>query len=303
MLELILGAIGISFAPILVKALPLEAGETAFWRMFLGGTSVLLYYVLCRPCELKRSFQGAAFWILFISGSAFAVDMVVWNLSVLTIGAGLATVLANTQVFYVSLWGRWSGLEKFNLLKVCALLLGFAGVWMVAMAGDSSRLDYGRGFWLGIAAGVAYTVYMIALRKGVERSESKSSLSAVMVSSLICSVWLFFYTTISEGTRIERVVNYDLQTWALIFTLGVIVHVGSWILISKGFQKTIPSLAGMTLLLQPLLSCFWGALFFEEKLNNSQLMGVALAIVGMGLIHAARLYERLKVGRNRQLPE
>lgn len=296
MLELLLGAIGISFAPILVKALPLEAGETAFWRMFLAGFSVFMYYLLFRRQELKRSFQGSAFWILFLSGSAFAVDMVVWNLSILSIGAGLATVLANTQVFYVTLWGRWSGLEKLNALKIMALLFGFAGVWMVAVAGQSEALDYGRGFWLGLAAGLAYTAYMIALRKGVAASESKSSLSGVMISSLVCSFWLFFYTTIWDGMNVERVLSYDFQTWGLIICLGVVIHVGSWIFISKGFQKTIPSLAGMTLLLQPVLSCLWGMLFFDEKLNHSQLIGVALALLGMGLIHAGRLFERIRRG-------
>lgn len=302
MLELLLGAIAISFAPVLVKALPLDAGETAFWRMFLAGLSIFLYYLLFRPKEIKKSFQGSAFWLLFISGSAFAIDMVVWNLSILTIGAGLATVLANTQVFYVTLWGRWSGLEKLNLLKILALLLGFAGVWMVATAGDSGALDYGRGFWLGMTAGLAYTVYMIFLRKGVALSETKSSLSGVMVSSMVCSFWLFFYAMTWDDVSINRVLNYELETWGLIISLGVIVHVGGWILISKGLQKTMPSLAGMTLLLQPVLSCLWGMLFFAEELNNLQFIGVALSLFGMGLIHMGRLFQRIRRGRKPKDP-
>jgi drug/metabolite transporter (DMT)-like permease len=301
MLELLLGAIGISFAPVIVKALPLEAGEIAFWRMFIAGLSVFLYYLLFRLKDLRKSFQGRAFWILLLSGSAFAIDMVVWNLSILSIGAGLATVLANTQVFYVTLWGRWSGLEKLNILKIGALVFGFAGVWMVATAGDSNSLDYGRGFWLGLAAGLAYTVYMIALRKGVAASQTKSSLSAVMVTSIVCSFWLIFYTCIREGTSLDSVLNYSLETWLLIICLGVVVHVGSWILISRGFQKTIPSLAGMTLLLQPVLSCFWGMIFFDEKLNQSQIVGVGMALLGMGLIHAGRLVERIRRREKRKI--
>ena len=97
---------------------------------------------------------------------AFAIDLWLWHRSILLVGPGLATLLANAQVFFMALAGVLLFREPLGLRFACGVLLAFFGLWLM-LGGDWASLpaDYRWGVWLGLATGLAYAVYNIGIKR------------------------------------------------------------------------------------------------------------------------------------------
>ena len=77
-----------------------------------------------------------------ISGVVFAMDLIVWHKSILDVGAGVATLLANTQVFWVAIVSAGLLGEKLpRKFWLCGLvaLLGVAALTLPAWHQPSSH--------------------------------------------------------------------------------------------------------------------------------------------------------------------
>ena len=294
MLEALLGAILISFAPVMVKLLPFQAAEIAAFRTFTGGLFLFLFLCFFYRRELFFSLRRLSpLVMMFFSGTAFALDMYVWNLSVLSIGAGLATVLANTQVFYMTAWGVVSKEERLDSVKLISLVLGFLGLVLIARAQQQLTLqeDYLFGVGMGALAGLAYTGYMLFFRRAIQKLGRGVTPSLSMIS-LICGIWMIGLAVKNEGLTWGMLADIDGATWGKILFLGVGVHVGGWFFISRALQKLPPSLVGLSLLAQPLLASLWGYAFFGERFTKEQIGGIILTLLGIGAIHVDRYRTR-----------
>jgi drug/metabolite transporter (DMT)-like permease len=64
----------------------------------------------------------------------------------------------------------------------------------------------------------------------------------------------------------------------LLVSLGVIGQVLAWVLMSGGLPRVRRSLAGLTLLLQPLLASVWDVLFFHRPATVLQAVGAAVTL-------------------------
>ncbi|HEY1992507.1 MAG TPA: EamA family transporter, partial [Gammaproteobacteria bacterium] len=96
MWQLIVGAVMISFSAVFVKLVHVPPTVSGFYRVFFGGV-ILLAVVLWRH-EHPR--LDRASWIkLLLAGLCFALDLFFWHRSILYVGPGVATLLANFQVF------------------------------------------------------------------------------------------------------------------------------------------------------------------------------------------------------------
>ena len=100
------GAACISFAPVFVKlaaAEGMEPSTIAAWRMLVA------FLVLVTISALRGGrglFETRRVRAGLLAGSIFFVDLFVWHRSILLIGAGPATILGNTQVFWTIALGR-----------------------------------------------------------------------------------------------------------------------------------------------------------------------------------------------------
>jgi drug/metabolite transporter (DMT)-like permease len=56
-----------------------------------------------------------------------------------------------------------------------------------------------------------------------------------------------------------------------------------WVLISRGLRETRMSLAGLILLLQPVLAYVWDLTIFARPAGVAELIGVTATLIGIGL--------------------
>ena len=158
----LVGALAISFAPILYSVSGLNPLSGAFFRM-LYALPFLALIIWFRGGD-NRTFNTRL--IAIGAGIVFALDFVAYHSSVDWIGAGISTLIGNSQVLIVTLMSWWLFGEKPNLSILIALPIVMIGLLLISGIWDNE--PYGsnpvRGVIAGISAAVFYSGFLIIYR-------------------------------------------------------------------------------------------------------------------------------------------
>ncbi|HEX6930215.1 MAG TPA: DMT family transporter, partial [Gammaproteobacteria bacterium] len=260
MLQLVLGVLMISLSGVFVKLVDTDPTATAFYRMLFGGL-VLAAITLARRESL---WFGARFTIAaMIAALWFAGDLYFWHRSILYVGPGLATLLANFQVFLLPLAGYLVYRERADLRLALSIPLAFAGLLLLVLPewldlGD----DYRLGVVFGLVTAVCYAGYTMTLRASRLGSSTASNTANVAVLSLSCAA-LLAALTLAGG---ESLAIPSWQDFGWLLAYGVAGQVFGWALISQALPTLRASTVGLVLLLQPVSAFVWDFALFDRRL-------------------------------------
>lgn len=280
LLLILFGAVCISFAPVFVKLIgPDKIGPTAigFWRLVIG--SVLLFGVtltMRHPRALPRS----AYPYAAIAGLTFAADMFLWTRSIFYCGSGMATILSNTQVFASAVLSYFVFRERLTMKFFIAAVSAFLGVALLVGLGSGSVAfteRYVLGILLGLASGLAYANYLIALKKAGHHPDLSTTVTLIAWSSAFSALFLGISAAIERTT----VLPSDLRTWLCLIGAGIVAQTLGWLAITASLPKLPASRAGLALLLQPTLAAVWGFLLFAEQLTAMQILGAVITLTAI----------------------
>lgn len=284
-----IGASVLSVTALLVKLISLGPSAIGAYRCGFAGLALAAWVVATRRGGVAEGTgpkgQGASARALAYAvgaGACYAGDLYVWHQSILLSGTGLATLLANTQVFWVALLSALLLGERLGWrLAVCAAL-ALLGVVLLAIPGLAASPLHLQGIGLGLATGVFYAGYYLCLRAS-QREPRRLSLAANLgVTCAVASVMLFAAALIT-GEPIPWPGPRDL--WLLLL-LGVGAHVGGWVAISRGMTVVSAATGSLLLLLQPVLATIWGVAAFGEPFGGYEVAGTLLSLLA---IYAAML--------------
>lgn len=271
---LIAGALLLSFAPVLVKASALHPDLMGFYRMFFG------MVWLSGHLWLSKSWPKGQ-WLRplpLLAGFAFALDLVLWHRSIHYIGPGLATMLANLQVLVVASWSFASGQDKpsskFWASALCALL----GLALIVSSSALPGKDLVPGLLLGLGAALAYSWYLILLKRIEQDSKDASSQSMLQVSLAACVV--MGASGLATGANLSLPLDIGL---GYILAYGFLIQGLAWMLIAHAMKHLPAYLISLVLLIQPVLSLVWDLVFFGRHLTAGEIAGIALTLVAIGL--------------------
>jgi drug/metabolite transporter (DMT)-like permease len=269
-LGLAAGSVMISFSAVFVKLAHVGPMGSAFYRVFIGGLALLAIALVTR-CNRPR---GG--WILPAAcGLIFALDLGFWHLSIHSIGPGLATVLANFQVFVLAGIGVFFLRERVTGRFLLSIFLALAGIFLLVGPGWAKVSDAWRlGVIFGLATALAYSVYLLLLR----RLQTGQNLGELTWNLALVSLWtaLFLIPAVlfmDEGFRIP-----DGRSLLSLTAYGLVGQVVGWMLISRNLPRVRVSTAGLVILLQPTLAFAWDMLFFGRPTTVLDLAGASLAI-------------------------
>ena len=293
LLLLTFGAVCISFAAILVKWVGMDKlGPTSigFWRTFFGA-GILFLIALClrRPLRISATALGYA----AVAGFLFFLDLFFWHRSIIYVGAGMATILANTQVFATAVLSFLIFKERLTIKFIAAALSAMVGVvLLVGLAADQVQFTalYTRGILFGLATGVVYANYIVTLKKAGESERLPDIVVFMAWTSLLCSLYLGTAAAIEGAPFLPP----DLHSLGVLLLLALVAQALGWLAIFTSLRQVSASRAGLVLLLQPALATVWGVLFFAEELGASQLLGAAitLAAIYFGSLGTSRKQEQ-----------
>ena len=283
---LVVGAIGISFSPILVRLSELGPTATAFHRVFLAAP--LLWAVLLwsdrqappAPARLRPRRREA--WLLVAAGVAFAGDLGIWHWSVQLTSVANATLLAYLTPVFVTLAAWLLFGERIRGLFVVGLALALAGT--AAMVRASFALE-GAQVWgdaLGVTTALFYTAYLLLLK----RLRRTLSALAIMAWSTAISALCLLPAALVAG---EALVAATWSGWAVLVAIAWVSHVGGQGLIAFALAHLPASFSSVALLVQPVSAAALAWLLLGEALGGLQALGAAVVIAGILLARRASL--------------
>jgi len=277
-LMLLAGAVLISFSSVYVKIAQVSPSVSAFYRMFFGGT-ILLAVVVIRQ---RFHWMGRSALLMMVMCSVwFALDLFFWHRSIHFVGPGLATLLANFQVFLLAGIGIiWFG-ERLSLRLVGAVAMAVGGLFLIVGVDDWYLLGptYRAGIVFGLLAAVCYTFYLLSLRRIQSAPKGLPAMENLAMVSILTAAWL----AMDIGARGEGFGIPNAQSFTALVAYGVFSQVIGWVLIAAALPRVRPSLAGLLLLLQPTLAFVWDVLLFNRQVSGANMAGLAMAIAGIYL--------------------
>jgi drug/metabolite transporter (DMT)-like permease len=260
---------------VFVKLSHVGPTASAFYRVFFGAI-FLLAVALVRRQPLWRG--ATPLWLAVAAGVFFSGDLVVWHRSILYIGPGLSTILANFQVFFMAAVGVVVFKERFTWRLAVSIPLAVAGLFLlVGVDWGALESRYKTGVWLGLLCAVLYTFYLLVLRNSQLRSSRLPPTANLAIISAVTAAMLGPLGYIQgEGFRIP-----DAQTaWSLV-SLGVLCQGAGWVVISRAVTKIEASRVGLLLLLQPMLTFVWDIVLFSRPTTPFEIFGALLALLAI----------------------
>jgi drug/metabolite transporter (DMT)-like permease len=271
------GAALISLSPVWVALVSVPPTTSGFYRVSIGAITLALFVVFTRR---RVSFSGRTWRILMVAAAFFALDLFFWHRSIIYIGPGLATLLANFQVFVMIVAGIVLLRQKPGAVQVLAAPLALLGLGMaVGLDWQGLTAEYRLGVWFGLLTAVAYAGYMLSMRAAQTGSDDSLPLGEVAVVSAVCAVFLGF-TVVAEGGSLAIPTGSD-AAWLLGY--GILSHSIGWSLIAGSLTRVSTTEAGLALLLQPTLSYVWDVLFFNRSMQPIEFAGAAIALLAIYL--------------------
>lgn len=276
-LRLFIGAALISLSPVWVRLVDVSPSVSGFYRVVFGGAALVIYLLLSR----KRLHLSKRAWgLLIIASLFFALDLWFWHRSIIYIGPGLSTLIANFQVFIMMIAGIVLLRQMPSPMQLVAVPLALFGLAMI-VGFDWSGLppDYRLGVIFGLLTAVVYAGYLLSLRQARVGSAYRVPTREVAVVSVL-TVMLLAGTIAAEGESLVIPTYKDLG-WLVAY--GVLSHCIGWLFITSSLSEVSTVEAGLALLLQPTLSFVWDVLFFDRQMTLMELSGAAIALFAIYL--------------------
>lgn len=282
---LLLGAVGIAFAPIFVRLSEIGPISTAFWRVCLALPALWLWMHLedgrnHRQGRATRRPQG---WrdlaMLSLPGWFFAGDLAFWHLSITMTTVANATLLANFAPVFVTVFGWLLFDQRVTPLFLAGMVLALSGA--VTLMGESLTISTQQlaGDGLGIVTAAFYAAYILA----VGQLRATFSTATIMAWSAVSNTFALLVVALLAG---ETFWAPTLYGWAVLLGLALVSHTGGQSLIAYALAHLPPSFGSVSLLLQPAVAALLAWLLLHEPLSAWQ--GIGGLVILLGIVLARR---------------
>jgi drug/metabolite transporter (DMT)-like permease len=209
-----------------------------------------------------------------VCGVLFAADMLWWTQAIPEVGAGLSTVLVNTQVAIVPLLAWLVDREPVHRRFLWALPVILAGVLLAGGIFEHgvSGTNPTMGTVHAVAAAVCYSGFLFLLRRGGQGGQPLQTYLVVLISALVVAVAVGLL-----GDGLDVTPGWTTAGWLILVTISG--QLLGWLLVAFCTPKLPSEVSSALLMLMPVGAVGLGALILAERPSPLQLAGCALVLV------------------------
>ena len=292
LLAALAGAVLISFSAIFFALSDVSPITGAFFRAVYALPVLFVLWWTRRNQDQRPTSRR---WIAVGAGLALGADVISWHTSIEFIGAGLATLLANTSVVFVAL-GAWILLgERPRKTTMAAIPVILLGVTLVSGLGQGNAFGSNPlgGTLLALLAAVFYATFLLAFRhSNDEKAPAAGPLMEATLGAAMASLLLGL-----ASSAIDFAFSWPAHGWLIALAVGA--QVIAWLMIAYALPR-LPAVETATIILiQPALTMLWGAVIFGERPSTLQIVGAVIVLAGVALvafIRARRVPDPLPAG-------
>jgi drug/metabolite transporter (DMT)-like permease len=271
----VLGALSIAFSAVLVRLSGASPATAAIFRC-----AYALPFLAALAWLERRQYgprPASQVRLAMLAGIFFAIDLVVWHHTIEFVGAGLATVLGNTQVIVVALLAWLLLRERPSNRVLAAMPIVLLGV--ILISGVIGSGAYGSnpllGVITGVVTGLSYGAFLLVQRRANADLRRPAG-------PLFDATWVAVLASILMGLPLGEVqLIPTFPGHFYLIALALSSQVVGWLLISVSLPRLPAALTSVILTIQPVASVLLGIVLVSETPSPVQLLGAATIVAGL----------------------
>lgn len=281
-LTVFVGALALAFSGILFRLSHTSPETGAFFRCFFALPPL---YLLMRWEERqwgRRTLRERGY--AWVAGVFFAADLLFWHHGIEFVGAGLATVLSNTQVVFIGALAWLFAAERPHRWVLASIPVVSVGVVLVSglLEAGAYGVNPARGTVYGLLTGISYTGFLIVLRAGQRGVVGPGG--PLFDSTLSCAV-VCLVTGLAVGD-LDFAPSAAALAWLVL--LALLTQFLAWILVAISLPRLPAVVTSVSLTFQPVCTVLFAAAILGESPSALQLVGAGTIVSGLVLASLAR---------------
>ena len=275
-LSILSGAFLISFSPVFVNLVSIEPTVSGFYRMLFGSIALFIIYLIKNnENPLRKNISK----FIVLGAILFSLDLWFWHRSVIYVGPGLSTLLANFQILILPFLALIFFNQKTQRIQIFSIFLGLLGLFLITgQSWDIAGNNYKLGVLFGLLTAISYAGYIISIKRIDHNAAVNSDPIFNLLFISLISAGLLFLFSIIEQVPLEIKSSSEL-IWMIFY--GLFSHVLGWFFILNGLQKISAVTAGIILLTQPILSYVWDFIIFKKVILPIEYFGIVSVLLAM----------------------
>lgn len=272
------GIICIAWSAIFVRWTDIPGPASALYRMLVPAVVLLP----TRFFERNRSHvDPRTLAVIALGGLFFALDLALYNTSILKTTAANATLLGNNTPIVVGLLTWLIFRRKPQPSFWLGLVMALSGSLVILWADLSKHTQFGVGDLMALGAAACFAVYLLVTEKTREKVATLTFLRLAIWSSTLALL------LINLLLRVTLTFPHGRTLWAVL-GLGLISQLGGYLALTYALGHLPATVTSISLLSQSPLTAVMAALLLREPLTFPQIAGGALVLAGVGLAHRQR---------------
>ena len=277
-LALVAGIVCIAWSAIFVRWTDIPGPASAFYRMLIPAVVLLPTFLFDRSgIRLNWRMLG----IIALGGLFFALDLALYNTSILKTSAANATLLGNNTPIVVGLLSWLIFRKRPSAAFWLGLVLALAGSVVILWADLGKLTRLGVGDLMALGAAACFAVYLLATERVRTSTSTLGFLRLAMISSTVALLLINLVMGISLRVPQGRTL------WAVL-GLGLVSQLGGYLALTYALGHLPATVTSVSLLTQGPLTAVMAALLLAEPLTWPQILGGVLVLSGVGLAHRQR---------------
>ncbi len=272
---LAVGVICIGTSAIFVKIANVPGLVSAFYRVLFAGIALFSLYLFRRKKRLPSPPDLG--WIV-LGSLFFALDLALWNTSILLTSAAVSTLLANNSPLWVGLGAMLLFRERLSQKYWLGLTIALTGMVLIVGGKAVQELRFNTGDLLAIATSFCYAGYMLVTQKARSRMDT---LTLNTFTMLACTLLLLPANLFSS----QMLTGFSLRTWLALVGLGLVPQFVGWLVINYAMGHLPAARVSVTLLGQVLVTAILGFLLLRESPSLADIAGGLLVLAGIYLVN------------------
>ncbi len=273
-LALLIGIVCIAWSAIFVKLAGVPGPVSAFYRVLFASVALALWWCWKRPSLPAQRVTLTA----MIGGLFFALDLVLWNMSLLITSAATATLLANNAPLWVGLATLLIFRERLPVNFWIGMVVAIGGMLLILGSDVLQQLHVGYGDALAIGASLAYAAYLLTTQQARATLDTMRFMSLSVGTSAV----LLLALCLILGMPLT---GYSQQSWVALVGLGLISQLAGWLAVNYALGHIRAAVASVSLLGQPVLTALFSMPLLGEYLSVPQIIGGTCVLAGIYLVN------------------
>ena len=277
-LALVAGVVCIAWSALFVRWTDIPGSASAFYRMLIPALVLLPTHFFDRG---KTPVSWRTMGIIAFGGLFFALDLALYNTSILRTSAANATLLGNNTPIVVGLLSWLVFRRRPTAGFWLGLLLAVAGAVVILWSDLHRHAQFGVGDVMSLGAAACFAVYLMVTESVRATTNTLTFLRLAMVSSTVALL------VINLVMGVSLRVPHGRTLWSVL-GLGLISQLGGYLALTYALGHLPATITSITLLTQGPLTAVLAALLLNEPLTMPQIAGGILVLSGVGLAHRQR---------------